>query len=80
MLGRMVTPGERRLAISTLMPACFFASALVRTAKGEEDVDVTLVGDVWPGDLVLVHAGAAITRLDDLPGVPRLDDLLGVPR
>ena len=39
--------------------------ALVRTANGEEWVDVTMLGDVAPNDLVLVHAGAAITRLDD---------------
>jgi hydrogenase maturation factor len=28
-------------------------------------VDVSVLGDVQPNDLVLVHAGAAITRLDD---------------
>jgi hydrogenase maturation factor len=27
-------------------------------------VDTELVGDVGPGDLVLVHAGAALARLD----------------
>ncbi len=37
---------------------------LVRTANGEESVDTLLVGPVEPGDLLLVHAGAAITRLD----------------
>jgi hydrogenase maturation factor len=35
----------------------------VRTARGTETVDVTLVGPVEPGDLVLVHAGTAIERL-----------------
>jgi hypothetical protein len=39
--------------------------ALVRTADGEEWVDVSLVGDVAPNDLVLVHAGAAISRLTE---------------
>jgi hypothetical protein len=38
--------------------------ALVRTADGEEWVDTTLIGDVRTNDLVLVHAGAAITRLE----------------
>ena len=28
-----------------------------------EEVDTTLVGDIAPGDLLLVHAGSAITRL-----------------
>jgi hydrogenase maturation factor len=47
-----------------LAPASAIDQALVRTAKGEEWVDVTLLGDVAPDDLVLVHAGAAISRLD----------------
>jgi hypothetical protein len=36
--------------------------ALVRTAAGQETIDVTLVAPVSVGDLVLVHAGAALTR------------------
>lgn len=40
------------------------AEALVRTACGVESVDVTLVGPVDADDLVLVHAGSAIARLD----------------
>lgn len=39
--------------------------ALVRTATGEELVEVLLVEPVRTGDLVLVHAGSAITRLDE---------------
>ncbi|MHB1615311.1 MAG: HypC/HybG/HupF family hydrogenase formation chaperone [Actinomycetes bacterium] len=38
--------------------------ALVRTATGEEHIDTTMVGEVSPGDLVLVHAGVALTRLE----------------
>jgi hypothetical protein len=41
--------------------------ALVRTAGGEEWVDTTLLGEVRVNDLVLVHAGAAITRLEVSP-------------
>jgi len=37
--------------------------AEVRTADGAASVDVTLVGEVAPGDLVLVHAGTALTRV-----------------
>jgi len=40
------------------------AQALVRTATGEEWVDTTILGEVHTNDLVLVHAGAAITRLE----------------
>jgi hypothetical protein len=42
--------------------------AAVRTARGVETVDVTLVGPVAPGDLVLVHAGTAIERLEGPDG------------
>jgi hypothetical protein len=41
--------------------------ALVRTAKGEEWVDTSLLGELCADDLVLVHAGAAITRLEEAP-------------
>ncbi len=37
--------------------------ALVRTATGEEHIDITLVGPVAVNDLVLVHAGSALTRI-----------------
>ncbi|MBV9319679.1 MAG: HypC/HybG/HupF family hydrogenase formation chaperone [Mycobacterium sp.] len=39
--------------------------APVRTAKGIEDVATTLVDPVAAGELVLVHAGTAISRVDD---------------
>jgi hypothetical protein len=35
-------------------------SARVRTARGIEIIDTTIVDSVVPGDLVLIHAGAAI--------------------
>ena len=38
-------------------------TARVRTADGEEDVDLTLVGETQQHDLLVVHAGMAITRL-----------------
>jgi hypothetical protein len=56
---------EGRLGEVVLEPADATGQALVRTASGEEWADVTLIGDVAPNDLVLVHAGAAIARLDE---------------
>lgn len=50
-LGEVVTP-----------PDGPFAPALVRTAAGEEPVDVSLVTPVGPGDLILIHAGTALAR------------------
>lgn len=38
--------------------------ATARTAQGNEHVDTTLVGPVAPGDLVVVHAGLAISRVE----------------
>lgn len=38
-------------------------SARVRTARGIEMVDTTIVEAVVPGDLVLIHAGAAIAEV-----------------
>jgi hypothetical protein len=38
--------------------------AQVRTAAGIEGIDTTLIGTPSPGDLVLVHAGSAVTLLD----------------
>jgi hypothetical protein len=53
---------EGRLAEVVDPPAGPLGRALVRTASGEETIDVTLVAPVVPGDLLLVHAGAALTR------------------
>lgn len=46
------------------LPEFEFGPARVRTATGEEDVDVTVAGPVQLGDVVLIHAGVAITRLE----------------
>jgi hypothetical protein len=53
--------------------------AEVRTAAGTEQVDVTLVTPVVPGDVVLIHAGTAITRLE-VPPWPPADGGGGAPR
>lgn len=40
-------------------------TAEVRTARGVETIATTLVEPVAPGDLVLVHAGTAISRVEE---------------
>ena len=40
-------------------------TATVRTAAGEETVMTLLVAPVAPGDLLLIHAGTAIARLEE---------------
>jgi hypothetical protein len=57
---------EGRLGEVISAPADPQGQALIRTADGEEFVDVTVLGEVAPNDLILVHAGTAIARLDDL--------------
>jgi hypothetical protein len=52
---------EGRLVEVVEAPSLPFAPALVRSPDGVEEIDVTLVGEVRPGDLVLVHAGSALT-------------------
>lgn len=39
--------------------------ATVRSASGIEPIDVTLVGPIAPGSVVLVHAGTAIATVED---------------
>jgi hypothetical protein len=58
---------EGRVGEVLMPPTAPGAPALLRAGLGSEDVDVTLVGDVLVGDLLLVHAGFALTRLP--PGV-----------
>ncbi|HEX3283529.1 MAG TPA: hydrogenase assembly protein HupF [Mycobacterium sp.] len=62
---------EGRLAEVILEPADRLGQALVRTSNGEEWVDVSVLGDVAPNDLVLLHAGTAIARLGDAEEVNR---------
>jgi hypothetical protein len=58
---------EGRLGEVVLEPADATSPALVRMAAGEEWVDTTILGEVRVNDLVLVHAGAALTRLEVTP-------------
>jgi len=61
---------EGRVAeVVTVDPAGF---AAVRSERGTETIDVNLVVPIGPGDLVLVHAGAAIGRVPDA-GVERVE-------
>ncbi|NMO02817.1 hydrogenase assembly protein HupF [Gordonia sp. TBRC 11910] len=58
---------EGRIAEVILAPTAALDEALVRTAAGEEYIDVTVLGTVAVDDLVVVHGGTAIARLDDAP-------------
>lgn len=74
---RLATPGactddvcitcsdEGRIGRVVAPPETLWGPAIVRTERGDEDVDVTLIGEVRPGDVVLIHAGGAISRVDE---------------
>jgi hypothetical protein len=51
--------------LGEVMAASADGTATVRTARGLEDVVTTLVGPLAFGDLLLVHAGTAISRMED---------------
>jgi hypothetical protein len=53
-----------RVDPSTRLAWCSQATPAGRPGPAGEWVDTALVGDVGPGDIVLVHAGAALARLD----------------
>jgi hydrogenase maturation factor len=58
---------QGRIGEVVLEPAGRNEPALVRTAAGEQWVDVGVIdadGPVTPGDLVLIHAGTALARVD----------------
>lgn len=57
---------EGRLGEVVAAPAG--GQARVRTGRGVEDVVTTLVDPVAAGDLILVHAGMAISRVDEEAG------------
>ncbi|QBJ96112.1 hydrogenase assembly protein HupF [Rhodococcus sp. ABRD24] len=62
--GCVTCSDEGRLAEVVVAPGNPLDSALVRTAVGEEEVDATLIQDIAPDDLLLIHGGAAIARID----------------
>jgi hydrogenase maturation factor len=39
--------------------------AQIRTPVGLETVDTSLIDDAHPGDLVLVHAGSVLSRVEE---------------
>ncbi|MDV2478422.1 hydrogenase assembly protein HupF [Rhodococcus zopfii] len=55
---------EGRLAEVIASPGAAATTALVRTAGGEEHVDVSILESVAAHDLLVVHGGVALTRLD----------------
>ena len=51
--------------LGEVMTASAEGMATVRTARGVEDVVTALIDPVAAGELVLVHAGTAISRIEE---------------
>jgi hydrogenase maturation factor len=64
--GHCITCSDEALSASVLRVDCENGLALV-TIEGsetEEEIDITLVDDIAPGDVVLVHGGVAIAHIE----------------
>ncbi|MBV8785487.1 MAG: hydrogenase assembly protein HupF [Mycobacterium sp.] len=61
--------------LGEVIAACGDGQATVRTARGVESVVTTLVDPIAAGELVLVHAGTAISRVgDEDPGAAGIEE------
>lgn len=63
--GHCITCSDEALQVRVLRVDQENGLALVTVNDTSEEVDITLVESVAPGDLLLVHGGAAIARLDE---------------
>ena len=63
--GHCITCSDEALQVRVLQVDQEHGLALVTINDTSEEVDITLVESVAPGDTLLVHGGAAIARLDE---------------
>ncbi len=63
--GHCITCSDEALQVRVLRVDQENGLALVTINDISEEVDITLVESVAPGDVLLVHGGAAIARLDE---------------
>ncbi len=59
-----ITCSDEGRVAEVVGPAANGIDTRVRTAEGVEEIDTSLVGSVTPHDLVLVHAGTAISTIE----------------
>lgn len=64
--GHCITCSDEALPASVLHVDCENGLALVTIEGSEttEEIDITLVDDITPGDMVLVHGGVAIAHIE----------------
>jgi hydrogenase expression/formation protein HypC len=61
--GHCITCSDEALQVRVLSLDCDTGVALVELGEKTEEVDVSLVEEVAPGDLLLVHGGVAIASM-----------------
>jgi hydrogenase maturation factor len=64
--GHCITCSDEALPARVLRVDCENGLALVTLEGSEaaEEIDITLVDDIAPGDVVLVHGGVAIAQIE----------------
>lgn len=63
--GHCITCSDEATAVRVLQVEQESGMALVEVENQKEEVDISLVGDVIPGDTLLVHGGVAIALLEE---------------
>ena len=61
--GHCITCSDEALQVRVLSVDCDTGVALVELGENTEEIDVSLVEEVAPGDLLLVHGGVAIAAI-----------------
>jgi hydrogenase maturation factor len=59
--------------LGEVVAICPDSRAQVRTPAGVETVDTSLIDGARPGDLVVIHAGAAVALVTDEPSAPEAE-------
>jgi hydrogenase maturation factor len=63
--GHCITCSDEALEVRVLHVDQENGLALVSIDDSSEEIDITLVESVEPGDILLVHGGVAITRVNE---------------
>jgi hydrogenase maturation factor len=63
--GHCITCSDEALPATVLQINQESGSALVTVREATEEIDITLVDDLVPGDVVLVHGGVAIALVTE---------------
>jgi hypothetical protein len=63
--GHCITCSDEATTVRVLQVEQESGMALVEVENWTEEVDISLVGDVIPGDTLLVHGGVAIALLEE---------------